>query len=222
MSPFALRTLEPTSFGSGRFERGALGHPETHRCRRGSWGWSVAIAVAVTVTSACTLAGRREEASVREQLAALEGVASVEVSCGSGWLTPKGDACVTVTVSGGKQLRFQDVGYDSFGSAPSRVRLSRAGRLSPLVVSCDTQMSFADIDRSGLFGHHFSPVLEAVPEAVRRSAEVLEELEFWPQCPQFWELGGPQGTTYRYCAHASGVAGDPPPRPCDQSLDKTK
>jgi len=180
------------------------------------------MAAAVGVTSACTLAGPREEASVRGRLAALEGVASVEVSCGSGWLTPKGDVCVTVVTDAGKQLRFRDVGYDSFGSAPSRVRLVAAGGRSPLVVSCDSQLGFADIDRSGLFGHHFSPVIEAVPEAVRRSADVVEELEFWPQCPQFWEVGGPQGTTYRYCAHASGVAGEPPPRPCDQSLDRTK
>jgi hypothetical protein len=186
------------------------------------WGWSLALAVAVAVTSACTLAGRREEASVRERVAALEGVESVEVSCGSGWLTPKGDVCLTVTVNGGKQLRFEGVGYDSFASAPSRVRLSAAGGLSPLVVSCDSRSGFADIDRSGLFGHHFSPVIEAVPEAVRRSIDVVEELEYWPRCPQFWEVGGRQGTTYRYCAHASGVAGEPPPPPCDQSLDRTK
>ena len=185
-------------------------------------GWLVAVAVAVGFGSACALAGPREEAFVRGRLAGVEGVASVEVSCGSGWLNPKGDVCVTVTTNGGKQLRFQDVGYDSFGSAPSRVRLVAAGGLSPLVVSCESQSGFADIDRSGLFGHHFSPVIEAVPEAVRRSVDVLEELEYWPQCPQFWEVGGQQGTTYRYCAHASRVAGEPPPRPCDQSLDRTK
>ncbi len=186
------------------------------------WCSSLAVAIAAGSVSACTLAGPREEASVRERLAALEGVASVEVSCGSGWLSPKGDVCVTVVTDAGKQLRFGDVGYDSFGTAPSRVRLVAAGGQSPLVVSCDSQSGFADIDRSGLFGHHFSPAIEAVPEAVRRAAEVVEELEFWPQCPQFWEVGGRQGTTYRYCAHPAGVAGEPPPRPCDQSLDRTK
>ncbi|MDP2319637.1 MAG: hypothetical protein Q8O42_09905 [Acidobacteriota bacterium] len=180
------------------------------------------MAVAVGFASACTLAGPREEAFVRGRLARIEGVASVDVSCGSGWLTPKGDVCVTVVTKTGKQLRFQDVGYDSFGSAPSRVRLLAAGGRSPLLVSCDAQWDFADIDRSSLFGHHFSPVIEAVPEAVRRAAEVVEELEFWPQCPQFWEVGGQQGTTFRYCAHKSGAPGEPPPGPCDQSLDRTK
>lgn len=185
-------------------------------------GRLLVLAVAAGFTSACTVAGPREEAFVRGRLATIEEVASVEVSCGSGWLTPKGDVCVTVVTKAGKQLRFQNVGYDSFGSAPSRVRLSAAGGLSPLVVSCDSQAGLADIDRSGLFGHHFSPVIEAVPEAVRRGADVVEELEFWPRCPQFWELGGRQGTTFRYCAHASDQAGEPPPRPCDQSLDTTK
>lgn len=185
-------------------------------------GWLVAMALSVGVASACALAGPREETFVRERLAGVEGVASVEVSCGSGWLTPKGDVCVTVITKAGKSLQFQDVGYDSFGTAPSRVRLSAAGGRSPLLVSCEGQWGFAAIDRSGLFGHHFSPVIEAVPEAVRRAADVVEELEYWPQCPQFWELGGPQGTIFRYCAHASGAPGEAPPRPCDQSLDRTK
>lgn len=180
------------------------------------------LTVAIGVASACALAGPREEAFVRERLAAVEEVRSVEVSCGSGWLSPKGDVCVTVVTDAGKQLRFGDVGYDSFGTAPSRVRLLAAGGRSPLLVSCEAQWGFADIDRSGLLGHHFSPVIEAVPEAVRRAADIVEELEYWPQCPQFWELGGPQGTIFRYCAHASGAPGEAPPRPCDQSLDRTK
>ena len=64
------------------------------------------------------------------------------------------------------------------------------------------------------FGHHFSPAIEAVPEAILRSGDVVEELEFWPQCPQFWELASEQGTTYRYCAHASAKPAEVPPRPC--------
>lgn len=164
--------------------------------------------------SACTLAGPREETFVRRNTGIITGVKSVQVSCASGWLRAKGDVCLTVTMTEGAKLRFVGVGYQSFDSAPSRVRITAAGGRSPLVVSCESQYDFADLDRSGLFGHHFTPALEAVPEAVRRSKDVVEELEFWPQCPQFWELGGERGTTYRYCAHATGTVGEAPPRPC--------
>jgi len=178
--------------------------------------------VAACLVSGCTLAGPREEEFVRQNLGIVTGVKSVEVACASGWLTPNGDVCATVTMDNGAQLQFVDVGYKSFGSAPSRVQLTRAGRRSPLVVACESQSGVAGLDRSGLFGHHFTPALEAVPEAVRRSREVIEELEFWPQCPQFWEVAGSSGATYRYCAHATGAAAEPPPRPCLQSFDSTK
>jgi len=172
------------------------------------------VLVAVCLASACTLAGPREEEFVRLNLGIVTGVTSVEVACGSGWVAAKGDVCATVTLDTGAQLQFVEVGYKSFGSAPSRVRLAGAGGRSPLVVSCESQSGVAGLDRSGLFGHHFTPALEAVPEAVRRSREVIEELEFWPQCPQFWEVAGSQGGTYRYCAHATGGTVEPPPRPC--------
>lgn len=178
--------------------------------------------LAACLACGCTLAGPREEAFVRQNLGIIPGVKTVAVGCGSGWLNAKGDVCATVTLESGAQLQFVDVGYDSFASAPSRVRLASARGRSPLLVSCESQFNYADIDRSGLFGHHFTPVLEAVPEAIRRSQDVIEELEFWPQCPQFWEVAGSQGVTYRYCAHASDGPVEPPAPPCTQSLDSTK
>jgi hypothetical protein len=170
--------------------------------------------IAACLASGCSLAGAREEEFVRANVATISGVKSVEASCGSGWLRAKSDVCVTVGMATGKELRFIGVGYQSFDSAPSRVRVTAAGGRSPLVVSCQSQLDFADLDRSGLFGHHFSPALEAVPEAVLRSEDVVEEFEFWPQCPQFWELASEQGTIYRYCAHPSGKPAEWPPRPC--------
>jgi hypothetical protein len=165
------------------------------------------------LAAGCTLAGPREAEFVRANIAIISGVKSVAASCGSGWLSAKSDVCVTVAMTAGPELRFIDVGYRSFDAAPSRVRLAAAGGRSPLVVSCGSQLEFADLDRSGLFGHHFSPAIEAVPEAILRSEEVIEELEFWPQCPQFWELASEQGITYRYCAHAAGKPAEAPPRP---------
>jgi hypothetical protein len=172
--------------------------------------------------AACTSAGAREEAFVREQIAALPGVETVQVACGSGWLSARGDVCVSVKLSEGVVLGFAGVGYDSFGAAPSGVRVTLAGGRSPLVVSCASRSAAAAIDRAGLFGHHFTPAIEAVPEAIKRRREVIEELEFWPQCPQFWEVADGEGTAYRYCAHATPATAEPPPPPCDQSLDKTR
>jgi hypothetical protein len=170
--------------------------------------------VASCLASACALAGTREEAFVRDNLSSIAGVEAVQVSCGSGWLVAHADVCATVHMSEGVRLGFAGVGYDSFGSMPSAVRVVAAGNRSPLVVSCDSQAGVAAIDRSGMFGHHFTPAIEAVPEAIKRRREVIKFLEFWPQCPQFWEVAGKDGETYRYCAHASSVAAEPPPRPC--------
>lgn len=170
--------------------------------------------LASCLASACTLAGAREENFVRANLESIPGVEAVQVACGSGWLVAHSDVCVTVFMSEGVRLGFAGVGYDSFGSAPSVVRVIAAGSRTPLVVSCNSQADAAVVDRSGMFGHHFTPAIEAVPEAIRRRREVIKYLEFWPQCPQFWEVAGKDGITYRYCAHASGAVAEPPPRPC--------
>ena len=171
-------------------------------------------AIVACLAPGCSLAGAREEEFVRANIATISGVKSVQAACASAWISANSDVCVTVAMSTGKELRFTDVGYQSFDAAPSRVRIAAAGGRSPLVVSCESQSDFADLDRSGLFGHHFSPAIEAVPEAILRSDDVVEEFEFWPQCPQFWELASEQGTTYRYCAHAAGKPAESPPRPC--------
>lgn len=149
-------------------------------------------------------------------------VESVGVSCNDAVWFAGGDVCATVAMSEGPTLRFRGLGYHSFGPAPSRVRVEAAGGRAPLIVSCESQSSFADVDRDGLFGHHFSPGLDDVAMAIRRRREIIKELEFWPQCPQFWELQAEPGLLYRYCAHAEKATAEPPPRPCDQSLDKTK
>ena len=178
--------------------------------------------LAVCLSAACDLAGSREQVFVHEHMAALPGVEVVHASCSTALVFADTQVCATVGMSEGAVLRFLDLGYQSFGPAPSRVRVAAAGGREPVVVSCHLRTDFADIGRSARFGHHFSPPIDGVADALRRRREVIEELEFWPQCPQFWELAGEQGTTYRYCAHAAGAAAEPPPRPCGQSLDSAK
>lgn len=168
-----------------------------------------------------TMACSREERFVRSHLEDLAGVGEVRIGCGDTASAGAG-VCATVAMSDGATLRFMGLGFQSFGPVPSRVRVAEAGGRSPLIVSCDSRAVIADVDRSGLFGHHFTPALDGVADAIRRHRDLIEELEFWPQCPQFWELQERQGPLYRYCAHATGAVGDLPPRPCDQSLDSAK
>ena len=42
-----------------------------------------------------------------------------------------------------------------------------------------------------------------------RSGEVLEEVQFWPQCPQSWDVQDKRGVNYRYCARRKDSPADP-------------
>lgn len=157
----------------------------------------------------------REARAVRDHLAAMPGVDRAEtVACANPEQFPGAGVCATVTMSDGARLRFIGLGFSSFGPVPSRIRVAEAGGRSPLIVSCDAKAVIADVDRSGLFGHHFSPALDGVADAIKRHRDVIEELEFWPQCPQFWELQETGGPRYRYCAHPARTAAEPPPVAC--------
>jgi len=172
-------------------------------------------AVLVAFLAAMTLpACGREQRFVRDSLAALPGVGSVDaLSCGEHGPFPGEGVCATVAMTDDAVLRFAGLGFGSFGPVPSSVRVIEAGGRVPLIVSCDARTAVADVDRSGLFGHHFTPALDGISDAIQRYRDVVEELEFWPQCPQFWELASEQRTTYRYCAHAPNKPAEAPPRP---------
>lgn len=165
------------------------------------------------LTTGCVAAGTREQQFVQGHIEGLPAIEFVRVSCGGGFFAGS-HVCATVAMAEGMTLQFLNLGYQSFASAPSRVRVAAAGGRAPLVVSCTGQSGFADVDRAGLFGHHFSPAIDRVADAIRRRRDVIEQLEFWPQCPQFWEVQEKDGPAYRYCAHAAGQVGVPPPRPC--------
>lgn len=168
-----------------------------------------AVCLAALSLAACG----REERFVRDHITAMPGVTRVDAaSCDDA--VPNDGVCATVVMSDGAVLRFAGLKFDSFGPVPSRVGLVEAGGRSPLIVSCDALVAVADVDRAGLFGHHFSPALGGVTDAIRRHRDVVEELEFWPECPQFWELPQEPGPRFRYCAHRAGAAPELPPPFC--------
>ena len=83
--------------------------------------------LAVCLSAACGLAGSREQEFVREHIAALPDVEVVHASCSTALVFADAQVCATVGMSEGAVLRFLDLGYQSFGPAPSRVRVAAAG-----------------------------------------------------------------------------------------------
>jgi hypothetical protein len=159
--------------------------------------------------SACSLLpARREIDRVKQILESVDSVSEVHFSCGGRVLA--GDRlCVDVVTKDGARLRFERVGFNSFGSSAVSVVVGEAGGLVPRVAGCDG-VSAPNFHRSSPLGHHFKPALIDVKDAVFRYREVLEKVEYWPQCPQYWEVQDSRGRNYRYCARRKDSFADPP------------
>ena len=123
----------------------------------------------------------------------------------------------TVELRDGELIRFARVGYKSFGPNAVNVVIFEADGLVPRIASC-AGVGFPNFHRGAPLGHHFQPSLIDVNEAVRRSGEVLEEIQFWPQCPQSWEVQDKRGVNYRYCVRRKDAI-DEPPRPASCGQD---
>lgn len=167
--------------------------------------------VGVLLLSGCSLTpAGRERAMVERTLRDLPEVVDVTVGCGSRVVAS--DAwCADVTTKGGETLRFERLGFKAFGANAVNVVVAAAGGLVPRIASCTTAGP-PNFHRGGAVGHHFSPTLIDVAEAVTRAREVQEEVQYWPQCPQFWEVQDRRGVNYRYCARRAS-ASEEPPRP---------
>jgi hypothetical protein len=178
----------------------------------------VAMTAAALSGAACLLPATREQRHVQDAIGAMPGVAGVLVGCNDNYLAAS-DLCATVIMRDGLSVHFVGVGYRSFGTAASGVRVSEAGGRAPYVVSCSAggpiiASTTADFQRGGRFGHHLTPALLDLPDAIRRHRELAIHMQYWPECPQYWEGEAADGLRYRYCAHAAGMAPVPPPRPC--------
>jgi hypothetical protein len=110
-------------------------------------------------------------------------------------------------------LRFERVGFASFGPDATNIVVSKAGGLVPRIASCE-DVGPPNFHREAALGHHFQPTLVDVKEAVRRSREILEEVQYWPRCPMSWDIQDKRGINYRYCVRKNDEAAEPP-RPED-------
>lgn len=169
----------------------------------------------LAVTAACAyLPGEQEKRRVSEVLGAVDGVLMVNVECG-GSLLASDEWCADVVMKNGYRLRFERVGFKSFGATAVNVVVAKASGLVPRIASC-RGTGAPNFHRGGPLGHHFRPTLIDVKDAVFRYREVLEEVEFWPQCPLYWEVQDKRGENFRYCTRRDGAT-EEPPRPANCS-----
>lgn len=178
----------------------------------GARGW--AGAVVLLMASACAfLPGQREMDRTQQVLSTIDAVSEVHFTC-KGTLLASDGLCTDVVMKDGSRLRFDRVGLSSFGSTAMNVYVASAGGLEPRIASCAGAGS-PNFHRSGAIGHHFSPTLIDIKDAVFRYREVLEEVQFWPQCPQYWEVQDQRGVNYAYCARRERATEEPPrPQSC--------
>ena len=171
--------------------------------------------VLIGVTSSCAfLPAGRERAQAEQILREQPGVVEAELTCGSSVLA--GDQlCADVYFNDGTTLRFERIGFNAFGASAVNIVVARTGGLVPRIASCEG-VGPPNFHREGALGHHFAPTLIDVKEAVNRHREVLEEVQYWPECPQTWEVQDKRGRNYRYCARKQDAT-EEPPRPANCS-----
>ena len=180
---------------------------------KGSWGSKGLVLYLVVLVSACSyLPAKQECAFVGSQLESIEGIQSKQIDCPAGIFA--GDAVrARVQFPDEGALTFERLGFNAFGSTAVNVFLTEAGGLVPRVASC-AGVAPPNFHREDVLGHHFAPTLLDVKDALGRHRELLEEIEFWPQCPQYWEVQDKRGQNYRYCARKKDAT-EEPPRPED-------
>ena len=176
---------------------------------RGAYGRVPVLVLVLVFGAACdyTPAGR-ERAHVYDVLRAMPEVVQVTVGC-EGGIFASDALCVDVITKDGAELRFERAGAKALGANASHVIVAQVGNLVPRIASCDSSGP-PNLHRAAALGHHFQPTLIDMKDAIVRSSDVIEEIQFWPQCPQAWDVQDQHGVNYRYCAHRKDQPSEPP------------
>jgi hypothetical protein len=169
------------------------------------------IVVAAFVLAGCSnLPAQQEKQRAERVLAGVSGVMLATVECG-GVVFAGDQLCAEVIMKDGAKIRFARVGFSSFGGTATNVVVDGAGDLAPRVASC-SGVGPPNFHRDSALGHHFHPTLIDLREAVSRYREVMQEVQWWPECPQYYEVQDKRGENFRYCARKKSAT-DEPPRP---------
>jgi hypothetical protein len=165
----------------------------------------------LVIAPACSyLPANQECAFVDQQLAGIENLKMASVECESALLAGDG-VHARVEMNDGAVVKFERLGFNAFTSNAINIVVAEASGLVPRVASC-AGIGPPNFHRDAPLGHHFRPTLIDTKEAVSRYRELLEEVEFWPQCPQHWEAQDRMGRRFRYCARKADAT-DEPSRP---------
>ena len=145
-----------------------VGTNGTMRCTRCTW-CTVPTGGALCWCTLCTLAcsytpAGRERAHVDEMLRAIPEVTQTTVGC-EGAIFASDSLCADVITKDGAELRFERVGFKSFGSSAVNVVVAEASGLVPRIASC-TEVGPPNFHADAALGHHFSPTLIDVKDAV--------------------------------------------------------
>ena len=185
--------------------RGALGAYGSVGCLRVGAGCLVLV-----FTAGCDLPANSEVEYAGAEIAKAADLRSSRVERPERFaLLATNTLTATVELRDGEIIRFASVGHKSFGATAVNVVVAEADGLVPRIASCDA-VSFPNLHRDAPLGHHFQPTLIDISDALRRSGELLEEIQFWPECPQSWEVQDKRGVNYRYCARKKDATDDPP------------
>ena len=155
----------------------------------------------------------RECEFVNRQLVGIEQMKSAHIECPTGVFANDGISA-RVEMSDGAVLKFEHLGFNAFTSNATNVVVAEASGLMTRVASCDGVFA-ANFHREAPLGHHLRPTLIDAREAVSRYRELQEEVEFWPQCPQYYEVQNRRGASFRYCAKKPGAPEEPPRPDCE-------
>ena len=185
--------------------------------RRVPKGLVPVLVLVLVISAGCELPSSREAEFASDEIGKGADIKASRVEKTESFALLASDTLIaTVELRDGELLRFVRVGFKSFGPNAVNVVISEADGLVPRIASCNG-VGFPNFHRSAPLGHHFQPSLIDVNDAVRRSGEVLEEIQFWPECPQSWEVQDKQGINYRYCVRRQDATEEPPrPSGCDQ------
>jgi hypothetical protein len=167
--------------------------------------------VLATLVGCSHLPANQERARTESIIGGIDQVKMVNVGCGSRLLA--GDAlCAEVIMRDDAKIRFSRLGFRAFGAAAVNVFVEEAGGLEPRIASCGGVGS-PNFHGDGALAHRFRPALIDVKEAIERYREILRDVQYWPQCPQHWEVQDKFGANHRYCMRRSGATEEPPRPP---------
>lgn len=168
-----------------------------------------AYGAALVLSAGCAyLPASREKAETEAALREVPDVMLVDVQCQSRVFASDG-LCVEVVTKFDDHIRFERVGFASFGASAMNVIVSRVNHLTPRVATC-SGVGAPNFHRSSALGHRLHPTLIDVKDAAARFREIIKEVDYWPECPQFWETQDVFGANYRYCQRKAGSSEDPP------------